>query len=95
LRITFSYGLCVRLSQLQDEGLAGDGHSSLAKASCTVRIRETVGWARELLGGDGILLEHIVGRFVADAEAIYSYGGTREMNTLIVGRSLTGLSAFV
>ena len=60
-----------------------------------MRMRETVGWARELLGGNGILLEHDVGRFVADAEAIYSYEGTREMNTLIVGRSLTGLSAFV
>ena len=53
------------------------------------------GYARELLGGNGILLEHNVGRFVADAEAIYSYEGTREMNTLIVGRSITGLSAFV
>ena len=52
-------------------------------------------WAPELLGGNGILLEHNVGRFVADAEAIYSYEGTREMNTLIVGRSLTGLRAFV
>jgi CubicO group peptidase (beta-lactamase class C family) len=47
------------------------------------------------LGGNGILLEHHVGRFVADAEAIYSYEGTREMNTLIVGRAITGLSAFV
>jgi glutaryl-CoA dehydrogenase len=93
--VTSSYGLCVRLSQLQDEGQAEDRHSSLAKAFCTVRMRETVGWARELLGGNGILLEHNVGRFVADAEAIYSYEGTREMNTLIVGRSLTGLSAFV
>jgi glutaryl-CoA dehydrogenase len=93
--VTCSYGLCVRLSQLQDEGQAEDRHSSLAKAFCTVRMRETVGWARELLGGNGILLEHNVGRFVADAEAIYSYEGTREMNTLIVGRSLTGLSAFV
>ena len=93
--VTSSYGLCVRLSQLQDERLAEDRHSSLAKAFCTVRMRETVGWARELLGGNGILLEHNVGRFVADAEAIYSYEGTREMNTLIVGRSLTGLSAFV
>ena len=93
--VTASYGLCVRLSQLQDDGLAEDRHSSLAKAFCTVRMRETVGWARELLGGNGILLEHNVGRFVADAEAIYSYEGTREMNTLIVGRSLTGLSAFV
>lgn len=93
--VTSAYALCVRLSQLQDEGLAEDRHSSLAKAFCTVRMRETVGWARELLGGNGILLEHNVGRFVADAEAIYSYEGTREMNTLIVGRSLTGLSAFV
>ncbi|HZC93869.1 MAG TPA: acyl-CoA dehydrogenase family protein [Mycobacterium sp.] len=93
--VTSAYGLCVRLSQLQDEGLAEDRHSSLAKVFCTTRMRETVGWARELLGGNGILLEHNVGRFVADAEAIYSYEGTREMNTLIVGRSLTGLSAFV
>jgi glutaryl-CoA dehydrogenase len=93
--VTSSWGLCARLSQLQDQGLAEDRHSSLAKAFCTSRMRETVGWARELMGGNGILLEHNVGRFVADAEAIYSYEGTREMNTLIVGRSLTGLSAFV
>jgi glutaryl-CoA dehydrogenase len=46
------------------------------------------------MGGNGILLEHNVGRFVADADAIYSYEGIREMNTLIVGRSITGLSAF-
>ena len=93
--ITASATLCARLSQLQAAGLARDEHSSLAKAFCTVRMRETVGWARELLGGNGILLEHHVGRFVADAEAIYSYEGTREMNTLIVGRAITGLSAFV
>jgi glutaryl-CoA dehydrogenase len=93
--ITASMAMCVRLSQLQDQGIAHDRHSSLAKAFCTVRMRETVGYARELLGGNGIALDHNVGRFVADAEAIYSYEGTREMNTLIVGRSLTGLSAFV
>ena len=93
--ITASAALCARLSQLQAAGLARDEHASLAKAFCTVRMRETVGWARELLGGNGILLEHHVGRFVADAEAIYSYEGTREMNTLIVGRAITGLSAFV
>ncbi|MFC0447487.1 acyl-CoA dehydrogenase family protein [Rhodococcus jostii] len=93
--ITSSLALCARLSQLQDQGDAEDRHSSLAKAFCTVRMRETVGWARELMGGNGILLDHNVGRFVADAEAIYSYEGTREMNTLIVGRSLTGRSAFV
>jgi glutaryl-CoA dehydrogenase len=48
-----------------------------------------------LLGGNGILLENQVGRFVADAEAIYSYEGTREINTLIVGRAITGIGAFV
>ncbi len=93
--VTASATLCARLSQLQGAGLAGDEHASLAKAFCTVRMRETVGYARELLGGNGILLEHHVGRFVADAEAIYSYEGTREMNTLIVGRAITGISAFV
>jgi glutaryl-CoA dehydrogenase len=93
--VTASACLCVRLSQLQNQGLAKDHHSALAKAFCTVRMRETVGYARELLGGNGILLEYQVGRFVADAEAIYSYEGTREINTLIVGRAITGLAAFV
>jgi glutaryl-CoA dehydrogenase len=93
--ITASAALCTRLSQLQAAGQARDEHASLAKAFCTVRMRETVGWARELLGGNGILLEHHVGRFVADSEAIYSYEGTREINTLIVGRAITGHGAFV
>jgi glutaryl-CoA dehydrogenase len=93
--VTASACLCARLSQLQEQGQAADEHSALAKAFCTVRMRETVGYARELLGGNGILLENHVGRFVADAEAIYSYEGTREMNTLIVGRAITGTGAFV
>lgn len=93
--ITSTQTMCFRLSQMQDAGVMKDEHASLAKAFCTVRMRETVGWARELMGGNGILLENSVARFVADAEAIYSYEGTREMNTLIVGRSITGFSAFV
>ncbi len=93
--ITASQCLVVRLSQMQDAGIMNEEHASLAKAFCTVRMRETVGYARELLGGNGILLEQHVGRFVADAEALYSYEGTREMNTLIVGRAITGFSAFV
>jgi glutaryl-CoA dehydrogenase len=92
---TASASLCARLSQLQDAGQAYDEHASLAKAFCTMRMRESVGFARELMGGNGILLEHNVGRFVADAEAIYSYEGTREMNSLIVGKAITGHSAFV
>jgi glutaryl-CoA dehydrogenase len=93
--ITAAECMCLRLSQLQDAGQARDEHSALAKVFSTVRMRETVGLARELLGGNGILLEHHVGRFVADAEAIYSYEGTREINTLIVGRAITGTGAFV
>jgi glutaryl-CoA dehydrogenase len=93
--VTASACLCARLAQMQADGAARDEHSALAKAFCTVRMRETVGYARELLGGNGILLENQVGRFVADAEAIYSYEGTREINTLVVGRAITGLSAFV
>jgi glutaryl-CoA dehydrogenase len=57
--------------------------------------QETAADARELLGGKGILLDHNGGRFVADAETTYSYKGPREMNTIIVGRALTGQSAFV
>ena len=93
--VTASLCLVVRLSQLQAAGVMREEHASLAKAFCTTKTRETVGLARELLGGNGILLENNVGRFVADAEAIYSYEGTREINVLVVGRAITGLSAFV
>ena len=93
--VTASTAMNARASQLQDAGVLRDEHASLCKAHSTVRMRETVGWAREVLGGNGILLEHHVGRFVADAEAIYSYEGTREINTLIVGRAITGETAFV
>jgi glutaryl-CoA dehydrogenase len=93
--VTASQCMALRLSQLQDAGLMSEEHASLAKAFCTVRARETVGWARELLGGNGILLDYDVARFVADAEAIYSYEGTREINSLVVGRAITGMGAFV
>src|SRR6201994_2554007 len=65
--ITSSACLCAQLSGLQQAGLAEDHHSALAKVFCTVRMRETVGWARELLGGNGILLENNVGRVVGRA----------------------------
>jgi glutaryl-CoA dehydrogenase len=93
--VTASQCMVLRLSQLQDQGRVSEEQASLAKAFCTVRARETVGWARELLGGNGILLDHHVARFVADAEAIYSYEGTREINALVVGRAITGHGAFV
>ena len=93
--ITASIGLCTRVSQMLDDGEQRDEHSALAKAFATARMRETVAWCREALGGNGIVLEYDVARFFADAEALYSYEGTREMNTLIVGRAITGHTAFV
>jgi len=93
--ITASQCMVVRLAQMQDAGKLQDQHASLAKAFCTVRMRETVAWARELFGGNGILLDYDVARFFADSEALYSYEGTREMNTLIVGKAVSGFSAFV
>jgi glutaryl-CoA dehydrogenase len=93
--ITASLGMVVRVSQMLDDGTQRDEHSALAKAFATARMRETVAWCREVLGGNGIVLEYDVARHFADAEALYSYEGTREMNTLIVGRSLTGAAAFV
>ncbi|MDO9396506.1 MAG: acyl-CoA dehydrogenase family protein [Herbiconiux sp.] len=93
--ITASLGMVVRVSQMLDAGTQRDEHSALAKAYTTARMRETVAWCREAVGGNGIVLEYDVARHFADAEALYSYEGTREMNTLIVGRSLTGFAAFV
>ncbi|UAJ80576.1 acyl-CoA dehydrogenase family protein [Leifsonia sp. ZF2019] len=93
--ITASIALCTRVSQMLDDGQQRDEHSALAKAFATARMRETVAWCREILGGNGIVLEYDVARFFADAEALYSYEGTREMNTLIVGRAITGEAAFV
>jgi glutaryl-CoA dehydrogenase len=93
--ITSSIGVVTRVSEMLDEGIQRDEHASLAKAFTTSRMRETVAWCRELFGGNGIVLENNVIRHFADAEAIYSYEGTREMNTLIVGRAITGKAAFV
>jgi glutaryl-CoA dehydrogenase len=93
--LTAMQTLCYRLSELQDAGQLKDEHASLAKVFCTLRTRDVVSRAREVMGGNGILLEYNVARFVADAEAIYSYEGTKEINSLIVGRAITGFSAFV
>ncbi|MER6187945.1 acyl-CoA dehydrogenase family protein [Streptomyces sp. NPDC001652] len=93
--ITASWGMLVQLARLQDAGIFRDEHSALAKAFVTARMREVGARSREIFGGNGILLDHDIARFFVDAEAIYSFEGTREMNTLIVGKSITGQSAFV
>ncbi|WP_156760067.1 acyl-CoA dehydrogenase family protein [Microbacterium karelineae] len=71
-----------------------DVSASLVKLIAADRLRESVALAREAMGGNGILLENDAIRFFADAEAMYTFEGTREINTLIVGRALTGRSAF-
>ncbi len=92
--LTASLSLVVRLTEQQARGVYRDQDSALAKMQSCLAMRETVALARELAGGNGITLESDVARFHADAEAVYSYEGTHEINALIVGRALTGESAF-
>ena len=92
---TASLAMAVRLAHMQDAGTAHDDHAALAKEYCTSRMRETVAMAREVVGGNGIVLDYGVAKYFADAEALYSFEGTRQINTLVVGRSITGHSAFV
>jgi alkylation response protein AidB-like acyl-CoA dehydrogenase len=93
--ITACQCMVVRTAQLDAEGKLTDQHAALAKAFTTTRMRETVAWARELLGGNGIVVDYNVARYFADAEALYSYEGTYQMQHLIVGKAITGFSAFV
>ncbi|HEX4059243.1 MAG TPA: acyl-CoA dehydrogenase family protein [Galbitalea sp.] len=93
--ITASIAMCMQVSRLLDEDRQTDAQSALAKAFVTSKARETVSLCREALGGNGIVLEHGVAKPFADAEAIYTFEGTKQMNTLIVGKAITGLSAFV
>jgi alkylation response protein AidB-like acyl-CoA dehydrogenase len=93
--ITAAQCLIVRQAQLHAEGKLSDAHAALAKAFATAKCRETVAWAREVLGGNGIVADYKAARFFADAEALYSYEGTYQMQNLIIGKAITGLSAFV
>ena len=88
-------GMMLGLAGCYDEPRRLHERASLAKVFCVDKMRETASIGRGLLGGNGILLEHGVARLFADAEAVYSYEGSREMNVLITGRAVTGLSAFV
>ncbi|MDQ0643264.1 acyl-CoA dehydrogenase family protein [Microbacterium murale] len=95
VRIVANIAQTLSLACRTAEAPADDAAASLVKIVVADRLRESVALARETLGGNGILLEYDVARFFVDAEAIYTFEGTREMNTLIVGRAITGLSSFV
>lgn len=88
-------GLSYRLATLQEDGEFAEVPASVAKMQNARLLRETVALAREIAGGNGITVEHKVAKFFGDAEAIYSYEGTHEINSLIIGRHLTGKGAFV
>ena len=68
---------------------------SLGKYNNAGKARRVASLSREILGGNGILIENHIARLMLDAEAIYTYEGTNEINLLIVGREMTGISAFV
>ena len=93
--ITSSWSLAMEVARMKDQSRQDDEHSAMAKLVVANQTREVVSWCRELLGGNGIVLEEGVMRHFTDAEALYSFEGTREMNSLIVGRSITGKQAFV
>jgi glutaryl-CoA dehydrogenase len=86
--------LCLRLSQLQAEGKMTAAMASLAKMNNARLAREVIANAREMLGGNGILLEYQIARHHADIEAVFTYEGTDTVQSLIVGREITGKQAF-
>ena len=85
--------MMTRIAQLDQQGLAGMPQVALAKAHVTTAMRESVAHARAVLGGNGIVTGYGAAKVFADAEAIYTYEGSYEVNTLIVGREITGVSA--
>ncbi|HZS93727.1 MAG TPA: acyl-CoA dehydrogenase family protein [Chloroflexota bacterium] len=93
-RISLMQLACLHLSALRDEGAMTTAIVSLVKMNNTAMARETARDARDILGGNGILNEYDVMRHLDDLEAVYTYEGTHDINMLIVGREITGISAF-
>ena len=86
--------MCTRMSQLQAQGRVSIEHAALAKLNTGDGARRVCAMARDILGGNGILLDHHVARHHADIEAVYTYEGTDSIQSLIVGRAITGINAF-
>jgi glutaryl-CoA dehydrogenase len=84
----------VRIGRLTEKERISDPIASLAKLNNTLKAREVVAEARNLLGGNGILLDNHVMRHLVDMEAIFTFEGTESIQMLLVGRDITGYSAF-
>lgn len=85
---------CLRIGRLMESDQLSDTIAALAKLNNTVKARQVIAEARNLLGGNGLLLEYHVIRHMSDIEAIYTYEGTEAIQTLLVGRDITGVAAF-
>jgi glutaryl-CoA dehydrogenase len=85
---------CLRLAQLDEAGLMTPTQASLGKYHNTKTARSIAALARDMLGGNGILLENHVIQHMADIESIHTYEGTESIQALLIARDLTGLSAF-
>ncbi len=86
---------CLQIGRLAERGHLTDTIAGLAKFNNTRKARQVCAEARDMLGGNGLLLENHVIRHMVDIEAIHTYEGTETMQTLIVGRDITGVGAFV
>ncbi len=85
---------CMQLARLEEDGLLTDTIAGLAKLNNTSKARSVIADARDMLGGNGVLLENHVIRHMGDIEVIHTFEGTETMQTLIVGRDITGVGAF-
>ena len=85
---------CMQLARLEEAGRLSDTIAGLAKLNNTRKARAVIADARDMLGGNGVLLENHVIRHMGDIEVIHTYEGTETMQTLIVGRDITGIGAF-
>jgi glutaryl-CoA dehydrogenase len=91
--VTLMRGLCMQLTRLLESGQANEAILSMAKYNNARKARYVTQLARETLGGNGLLIENHIARLMMDAEVIYTYEGTNEVNLLLIGRALTGINA--
>lgn len=94
--LSHAMAMCAALARKQENGEYDEVATSTAKMMNALRLRESVAMGRGVTGGNGILAgEYDIARFFSDAEAVYTYEGTHEINALVIGRALTGASAFI
>lgn len=92
--LTQAMSLCVHIAKLQEQGDYNEVVTSIGKMINSLRLRESVAMGRGICGGNGIVADYDIARFFSDAEAVFTYEGTHEVNSLIIGRAMTGEAAF-